>query len=172
WIPVSCWSLTLQNLPTDPHLPLDLPLSTNLLPLQTFHLLQILFHQRSFNLGHYHCFFSILHLLSSPLSVLFTRIIHEGRSKPEIFSNFTVFCPRGSWPSILSPFQAKEALPVDSLVLGFGYSNDLIFTFISVGSMHFCPTASHYIYGLFNLITTSYRPISCETLKKPNINIL
>ncbi|KAL0651166.1 hypothetical protein Bca4012_093857 [Brassica carinata] len=52
-------------------------------------------------------FFSILHLLSSPLSVLFTRIIPDGRSKPEIFSNFTIFCPRGFWPSILSPFQAK-----------------------------------------------------------------
>ncbi|CAN6827334.1 unnamed protein product [Brassica oleracea] len=84
-------------------------------------------------------FFSILHLLSSPLSVLFTRIIPEGRSKPEIFSNFTVFCPRGSWPSILSPFQAKGALHVDSLVLGFGSSSDLISTFISVGSMHFVP---------------------------------
>ncbi|KAL0680023.1 hypothetical protein Bca4012_008004 [Brassica carinata] len=35
-------------------------------------------------------FFSILHLLSSPLSVLFTRIIPEGRSKPEIF--FKLHC--------------------------------------------------------------------------------
>ncbi|CAN6895573.1 unnamed protein product, partial [Brassica oleracea] len=87
WILVSCRSLTLENLPTDPHLPLDLPLPTNLLPLQTFHLLQILFHQRSFNLGHYHCFFFDF---TSPLSVLFTRIIPDGRSKPEIF--FKLHC--------------------------------------------------------------------------------
>ena len=56
-------------------------------------------------------FFSILHFLSSPLSVLFTRIIPEGRSKPEIFQTSLYSVPEvlGLLFSLL--FKQNELFP-------------------------------------------------------------